>query len=272
MRLLVFRHLWGVREPWEQCLPRFAAAGYRGIETHLPEPDRAAEFARLLAGHDLRYIAMAFTAGDSPADHARSLDEQVARALDTPATQVTVHSGRDAFTDEQAIEYFDRALEIEARRGLPLAHETHRGRILYNPWIAARLLARFEALRLCCDYSHWVAVCERLIDDDDLLRRCASRCVHLHARVGHEQGPQVPHPAAPEHRRHLEAHERWWDMIWDAQEQAGLAETTLTPEFGPPGYLPTLPFTSAPVADLEQIVDWQAARQTERFARRCGAA
>jgi hypothetical protein len=28
---------------------------------------------------------------------------------------------------------------------------------------------------------------------------------------------------------------------------------TLTPEFGPDGYLPTLPFTNQPVADLLQI-------------------
>ena len=46
-----------------------------------------------------------------------------------------------------------------------MAHETHRGRILFNPWITCRLLDRFEHLKLCCDFSHWVCVSERLIDD-----------------------------------------------------------------------------------------------------------
>jgi hypothetical protein len=32
-----------------------------------------------------------------------------------------------------------------------------------------------------------------------------------------------------------------------------LAPRTITPEFGPDGYLPQLPFTGQPVADLEEI-------------------
>jgi hypothetical protein len=40
----------------------------------------------------------------------------------------------------------------------------------------------------------------------------------------------------------------------------------MTPEFGPDGYLHSLPFTGAPVADLWQINTWMARRQKERFA------
>ncbi len=126
---------------------------------------------------------------------------------------------------------------------------------------------RFENLKLCCDFSHWVCVCERLIDDQTaIIAQCAQRAIHLHARVGYEEGPQVPDPRAPEYRQHLEAHERWWDIIWSAQKQRGMEESTLTPEFGPPPYLHTLAYTGTPVAKLWEICNWQAKRQAERFA------
>jgi hypothetical protein len=56
-------------------------------------------------------------------------------------------------------------------------------------------------------------------------------------------------------------------MIWQSQWERGLAESTLTPEFGPPPYLPTLPHTYVPVADLANVCDWMARRQTERFLK-----
>ncbi|NJR12825.1 hypothetical protein HC776_02935 [bacterium] len=69
----------------------------------------------------------------------------------------------------------------------------------------------------------------------------------------------------PEYRRHLEAHEQWWRLIWQAQRTNGVTLTTLTPEFGPPPYLHTLPFTDTPVSDLAAICDWMAVRETEQF-------
>jgi hypothetical protein len=76
----------------------------------------------------------------------------------------------------------------------------------------------------------------------------------------------VPHPAAPEYRAALEAHERWWDALWSAQVLAGCTITTMTPEFGPDGYLQARPFSAEPVASLDEINRWMAARQRERFA------
>jgi Xylose isomerase-like TIM barrel len=269
MKLTLFRHLWGVDGPWEETFARIRAAGYEGIEAPLPERARRAEFRRLLDAHGFRYVAMVFSAGRDAAAHAASFRAQLAEACELGPRLVNAHSGRDAWPEDESARFFEDALAAGAASGVPVAHETHRGRATFNPWVTDRLLARFPELRLCCDLSHWVCVCERLLDDQlDIIQRCAERCIHLHARVGYEQGPQVPDPRAPEYRAHLEAHERWWDMIWDAQAARGDAETTLTPEFGPPGYLHTLPYTQAPVADLWQICDWQAQREAERFARR----
>ena len=49
MELKLFRHLWGVDEPWETAFPKFKAAGYAGIESGLPAPADEARFRALLA-------------------------------------------------------------------------------------------------------------------------------------------------------------------------------------------------------------------------------
>jgi sugar phosphate isomerase/epimerase len=269
MQLLLARHLWGVAESWEVALPQFAAAGYRAIETPAPPPAERARFRSLLDANGLQYIAMIFTSGATVADHLAAFRSQVAAAAELNPILINAHSGRDAWNADDADRFFAEALTIEADMPIPVAHETHRGRATFTPWATARLLDRFDQLRLCCDLSHWVCVCERLIDDQEaIIRQCATRCIHLHARVGYEQGPQAPDPRAPEYRPHLEAHERWWGMIWDAQAARGMPVSTLTPEYGPPGYLHTLPYTNVPVADLRAICDWQAQRATAQFAAR----
>ncbi|MEI8252016.1 MAG: hypothetical protein WCF98_12675 [Synechococcus sp. ELA057] len=91
------------------------------------------------------------------------------------------------------------------------------------------------------------------------------RVDHIHARVGHAQGPQVSHPFAPEHAAALEAHRRCWHLFAASQDQRGASRLTFTPEFGPDGYLPTLPFTDQPVADLLTINTAMAAWLRQQF-------
>lgn len=268
MQILLTRHLWGIPETWEQAFPRIRAAGYGAIEAPLPDPVDQARFRALLDQHGLAYIAMVFTSGDTPAAHFESFRAQIAASRPLRPMLINSHSGRDAWNEDQSRDFFRRALELESGLDLPVAHETHRGRIFFNPWVTQRLLTEFEALRLCCDLSHWVCVCERLLDSElEIIELCARRCIHLHTRVGYEQGPQVPDPRAPEYQRHVEAHERWWKMIWDAQAERGQAVSPLTPEFGPPDYLHTLPYTGMPVADLWEVCNWMAQRQAAHFAR-----
>jgi len=268
MKLLLFRHLWGTSGHWEDLFPKFRQAGYGGIEGPVPPPAERKRFRALLRRHELEFIPQVFSRGQSVAEHLESLGEQVAAAKSLAPRFVNAHSGQDAFPEHESIRFFQGALRLEAEGGVAIAHETHRGRIFFNPWVTSRLLARFPDLKLCCDFSHWVCVCERLLRDQiGVLRQCADRCLHVHARVGYEEGPQVPDPRAPEYQRHLEAHEAWWRLIWAAQARRGFRVSTLTPEFGPPDYQHTLPFTRAPVSSLEEICDWQARRQAENFAR-----
>jgi hypothetical protein len=204
MQLLLTRHLWGITESWEQVFPRIQAEGYGAIEAPLPAPADQARFRALLDQYGFAYIAMIFTGGSSPAEHLHSFRAQVEASRVLQPVMINSHSGRDAWDEAQSREFFSGALAFEAGLDLPVAHETHRGRSMFNPWITQRLLGQFEHLRLCCDLSHWVCVSERLLDGElDIIEQCAQRCILLHARVGYEQGPQVPDPRAPEYQRHL---------------------------------------------------------------------
>lgn len=149
--------------------------------------------------------------------------------------------------------FFETALKTQAAIGLPVSHETHRGRLLFTPWDTAFYLRQFPDLRITADYSHWVNVCERLPDDQQAALTLANeRAAHVHGRVGYEEGPQVPDPAAPEYGPQVAWHERQWQAIKANRTAAG--ETlTFTPEYGPPPYLHTLPHTNVPVADLWKV-------------------
>lgn len=269
MKLRLFRHLWGLTAPHEEIFPKIKAEGYDGIESSLRAANANPRFQENLKQHEFEYIPQIFTSGSTVEEHVGSFEEQIEAAKIFKPRLINCHSGKDSWTFEQSVRFFRRVLDIEEREGVVVAHETHRGRIFFNPWACSRLLSRFDNLKLCCDFSHWVCVCERLVDDElEIISQCAERCVHIHARVGHEEGPQVSDPRAPEYAAHVEGHERWWDMVWDSQESRGLEVSTLTPEFGPPPYMPTLPYTGTPLVDLWDICTYMAKRQARRFAMR----
>jgi hypothetical protein len=171
-------------------------------------------------------------------------------------------TGSDSWSWGEQERFWPRAIALAEASGLAVSFETHRSRSLANPWAMADWLAAFPGLRLTADLSHWCVVAERLMTPELApIQAMAAHVDHIHARIGHAQGPQVNHPFAPEHHQALAAHLACWklfaaslanhqaDHLGDHQPRP----LTLTPEFGPDGYLPTLPFTNQPVADLLEI-------------------
>lgn len=272
MQLKLVRHLWGVdlAPGLNAYADAWRAMGYEVIEASLSTvPDKTA-LLRFLKEQHFAWIPQVFShdfvPGGTVREHLDSLRRQIEECLDHQPLFFNAHSGSDGWSPAEAADFYGQALALEAKIGVPIAHETHRLRYFGLPWQTGEILRQFPALKLTCDFSHWVCVCERLLPDlGDLIARCARHAHHLHARVGFEEGPQVPDPAAPEYAAHLAAHESWWDQIWQAQRARGLAISTLTPEFGPAPYMHLLPYTQAPVADLARICDWMARRQRERF-------
>ena len=274
MRLTLVRHLWGVTEPIERVLPSLASLGFAAIETPICFLDAPA-LAHLddeRRRHGFGLVVQDFTCmwerNRSVEAHLDSFRSKIAAALPWQPMLINFHSGADSWRISDMIRFHREAARIAADCPVPIVHETHRGRCLYSPWMTREIIEAVPDIELAADFSHWVCVAERCPDDQiDIIRMAAARTRHIHARVGYSQGPQVPDPRAPEYAQELAAHERWWDLCWAAMRSRGLTEAPLTPEFGPPPYLHTLPHTQAPVADLWDICTWQAHRQRERFGR-----
>ena len=274
MRLEIFRTLWGYRGTWQQAIDEALGAGFDGLEARVPDSaELRGANARLLRERQVPYIATLFTStpvlprqGDSPDIHLQDLQRKLDWAAELQPRLVNILAGNDRWSLAEQVDFFARAHEIGQASGLHCCFEIHRGRSLYSPWVTLELIRQVPQLRFTSDISHWVVTCERLLDDplDDL---CAfiERVDHIQARVGYDQGPQVPHPGAPEHTEALAFHQRHWEHIWASQERRGLQTTTLTPEFGPDGYLHHLPYTDVPVADLWQLNQWMARCERQHF-------
>lgn len=276
MELHLFKTLWGHTAPLEAALTECNESGWAGVEGQAPgNAAERVEFRTKLASAGFSFIAEICTAGSyvpnrgaTPAEHLESFRTQAEAALECHPLFLTVIGGCDAWSIAESVHFFGAAMAIADELGIVASFETHRSRSLFNPWTALEILRQLPGLKLTCDFSHWCVVCERLIDTEpDALSLCIEHAHHVHARVGYAQGPQVPHPAAAEYREALLAHERWWTFIWRAQLGRGMAASTMTPEFGPDGYLHCDPFTGKPVADLRAINNWMAEREGERFVK-----
>jgi sugar phosphate isomerase/epimerase len=276
MKLEIFRTLWGYTASKAQALDESRAAGFDGLEARLPlAAAERAEFTAFLRANQVPYICTVFTAYDvlpeqsaTVAEHIADLERKLGWATEMTPRFVNVLAGNDRWPLAQQVEFFGQALELARRQGQLCSFETHRSRSLFNPWLTLELIRQLPDLRFTSDISHWIVTCERLLDDpEDDLSTFVQRVHHIQARVGYDQGPQVPHPAAPEYARELAFHQKHWEAIWQSQLARGYQVSTLTPEFGADGYLHHLPFTNVPVADLWSLNTWMGQTEREHFQR-----
>lgn len=269
MKLRYFVSCWGNELDIARALRRAAIWRADGIEGP-PPSNEASDLALLQARSDgVLWIAEVATGGNYvPAPHlspSRHLDD-LRRLIETslPFTPLLINAlaGSDAWSFREQVNFFEAALSMEQELGVPIAFETHRSRPTFNPWITRDLLLELPAMHLNCDFSHWCAVCERLVMDEEpeLLDLCARRARHIHARVGYDQGPQVPDPRAPMHNAAVDAHMGWWRHIVKTQKEMGIESLSFTPEFGPDGYLQCDPFGRLPVTSLKDLNRWMLDR------------
>jgi sugar phosphate isomerase/epimerase len=279
MKLVVLASAWTFGS-LDECVARVLSGAFDGVEGPAPsEPGACRALRARLARDDIPFLGEVCTGGDyAPPSHVpeqvhyQDFQRQLLRALEADAFLVNCLTGSDSWPLSQCVDYLGRVLEFGAKCGAELTFETHRGRPTFNPWTTRELLAALPAMQLTCDFSHWCVVCERLVDDPSALEPAIARARHIHARVGYAQGPQVPDPRASEYARELSQHEHWWSAIWDSAQERKLEVFSMTPEFGPDGYLHHTPFDDRPVADLAELNTWMAQRQRSRFNARSGVA
>jgi hypothetical protein len=274
MKLDLFKSRWGWQGDWSACAAQVREMGGCGVEGRLPTD--AAErqaMAHGLQQEGLAFIAVVFTGGDVIPHQGWTVQQHLERlqgALESAAALqprfVNLLAGNDRWPLSQQVEFFGRAQALADAAGVVCSFETHRASSLYSPWVTLALIEQLPQLRFTADISHWVVVCERLLNDaQDDLTPFIERVHHIQARVGYDQGPQVPHPRAPEYAAALAFHQNVWQAVWQSQRKRGYTVSTLTPEFGPDGYTHLLPFTQAPVADLWDLNRGMAHSQRQQF-------
>jgi len=266
MKTAYFKTLWGHQGSLDEAIEQALNAGFQGIEGPAPETkEERIAFRESLESADLAYIAEVTTGGNyvpdpqrSPASHIEDLKLGIERSLPLDPLFVNTQIGLDAWPLSVQIDFHREIVSAQKEYNIDITVETHRSRSTYNPWTTAAILNETPGLLLNLDFSHWCVVAERLVmnDEPELLSLFADSCRHMHARVGYDQGPQVPHPAAPEHESDLQAHLEWWSFLARRAAESGTETFTITPEFGTDGYLHKLPFTQAPVADLWEVNLW----------------
>lgn len=262
---------WGFTDTIDELCGRIKKEGYDGIEVLWPAEKKAQE--ELFAALEKYELELGLLCAGFDSDYQKHLEEFIA-ATNEAATQtirrplfINCHSGRDHFSYEQNKAFIDHTTRLSRETGITICHETHRARILYSAPAARHYLDTIPELRITFDVSHWCNVSESLLEDQqETLDLALSRTDHIHARIGHPEGPQVSDPRAPEWEPAVRAHLGWWDKIVEAKRKAGKRLTVLT-EFGPPDYMPTLPYSRDPLSDQWAINVYMLQLLRERYIR-----
>ncbi len=257
MELKILSPLWGHEHvPVIQFLDKVRNAGFDGFDTWIPEDKTNKKlFLDYLQQYEMPLVAHQHQA------HGKTFEEFKASYLNflkecaaAEPLLINSHTGRDWFKPEENLELIDIAHNFSIRTGITVVHETHRGRLGYSPQSAAEMFQQRETYLLTADFSHWTCVTESMLENfEATVNEAIRRTRHVHARIGFENGPQVPDPRAPEWGYALNRFLNWWEQLVLINKSAGRSVLTFTPEFGPASYMPTIPFSNTPVADQFEL-------------------
>jgi sugar phosphate isomerase/epimerase len=246
-------------------LAKAKASGYDGVELWMPtSEEKKNSLKEGLKKYQLQVIFLHGTNRNLPFQEALlAYEEGLKEILSWKPMKVNSHTGNDFWTQEQNLAFIALGDRYEKQVGIPVLHETHRGRFSYTLPDALAMLRKFPNLKYTLDISHWMVVHERLLTESDpLLQEIFPAVDHIHARVGYAEGPQVPNPAAPEWENEVKVHVAIWEKI--IRSYSGDV-FTVTTEFGPPPYMQTVPFTKQPLADQWEANVWIMNALKSRF-------
>jgi sugar phosphate isomerase/epimerase len=244
---------WGFEGSLDAYCDKVKKAGYDGIEIWWPmEKKDQDEMFQALKRYDLEVGFLCAGHQTDYTEHLQYFKQMIEAAVSNQIQKplyINCHSGKDFFSYDQGKTFIDYTISLSKKTSIPIYHETHRSRLLFAAPVAKQYMQKIPELRITFDVSHWCNVSETLLQDQpETLALAVERADHIHARIGHAEGPQVNDPRAPEWDAAVKAHLGWWDAIVARKKKAGERLTILT-EFGPADYMPTMPYTRQPLAD-----------------------
>ena len=244
---------WGFGGTIDEYCSKVKHDGYDGIEIWWPteKKDQDQLFASLKKNNlEVGFLTAGYQSNyEEHLSTFKNMVDAAARNTVQRPLYINCHSGKDYFSFEQNKTFIDHTLQLSKETSIKICHETHRSRILFAAPVARQYFDKIPDLRITFDVSHWCNVSESLLQDQpETVNIALQRVDHIHARIGHPEGPQVNDPRAPEWDATMKAHFAWWDKVVELKKQQSDRLTILT-EFGPPTYMPTLPYTQQPLAD-----------------------
>jgi sugar phosphate isomerase/epimerase len=253
-QLLIMATNWGFSGSIEEFCAAARKEGYDGIEIWWPGEDEAAvkDLFEALKKHDLAVGFLCAGSQSNPSEHLAAFKKNVDAATGNKFQKpvyINCHSGKDYFSFNENQLFINYTIQRSEQTSIPIYHETHRGRMLFAAHIARQFMDKNPSLKLTFDVSHWCNVHESMLaDQPGTMALALDRTEHIHARIGHPEGPQVNDPRAPEWEKIVAQHLTWWDAVIARKKKNGERMTILT-EFGPPDYMPTMPYTRQPLSD-----------------------
>src|SRR5215216_1608639 len=136
-------------------------SGYDGIEIDIPP---TAEFEKeLLTGieavrkeRDFIFIAQQWLppAIESFEEYSDKFTRRLEHLTSLQPDLINSHTGKDFFSFDQNCLLIEMSMNISARTGIRILHETHRGRFSFHLPRLLSYLKKFPALELVADFSH----------------------------------------------------------------------------------------------------------------------
>ncbi|MDQ7947202.1 MAG: TIM barrel protein [Pedobacter sp.] len=257
---------WGAEHlPWNDFLSNIQTAGFDGVEVYpLPYPKEKPEMLDLLAAKGLEFSLLhaEMVEGKDVKRYLYALERNLYQLANYQLGElrpqfITSQTGREYYGMEEMAKCFELCDRISKEIGIPIIQETHRNKWSYAAHIVAAYLKKFPSLQLALDISHWFCVSEGYLEDQqEALKLAVEHTVHLHARVGHMEGPQVTDPRAEENREALDHHLKCWDSWIDLLRSKGISKCTVTPEFGPYPYMSYHTNSNRPIASQWELNCW----------------
>jgi sugar phosphate isomerase/epimerase len=263
MEIKFFCPRWGSEQiDWNTFLKKAADGGYNGIEYAISSDTstQALDLAWDAASrHNMLMIAQHYdTTTPDFMRHCETMAVWLERIAVYRPLKINSQTGKDFFSFQQNKTLIAYAEEFSKRTGIPVVHETHRGKFSYAAHVTRDYLMQLSSLKITLDVSHWVCVAESYLEEQsEALTLAIHRTEHIHARVGYPQGPQVPDPRVDEWSPAVNKHLQWWDRIVERQHlNNSEAVLTITPEFGPKPYMILLPDSRQPIADQWSVNEY----------------
>jgi len=238
---------WGAEKiPWKIFSPQVKKADYDGVEVYpLQYPEEKLNMLKSFEDNGLEFSLLhaEMVEGVNFERYKDALTRNMYELVNyqTAALKpqfITTQTGREYYNEQQMASCFEICDRISSESGIPIIQETHRNKWSYAAHIVKKYLEKFPNLQLALDISHWFCVSESYLEDQqEAIDLAIKHTVHLHARVGHTEGPQVTDPRATENEEALMHHLKCWDKWIAHRKESNISKCTITPEFGPYPYM-----------------------------------